>query len=96
MELDIQTVNTSCTGRALLDSHLEGLIGEGLFGVGLVKVVKDYPFKVGQGTWRDVTDEGPLVQRVNNAIEWILMLFASREVRIRKSCARGLEYRQRS
>ena len=46
MELDIQTVNTSFTGRVLLDSHLEGLIGEGLFGAGLVKVVKDYPFKV--------------------------------------------------
>ena len=43
LELDIQTVDTSCTGRALLDPHLEGLIGEGLFGAGLVKVVKDDP-----------------------------------------------------
>ena len=32
------------------------------------------------------------LQQVYNAIEWILMLFASREVRIRKNCALCLEY----
>ena len=43
--LDIQTVDTSYTGMALMGLHLEGLLGVDLFGAGLVKVGKEVPIE---------------------------------------------------